>query len=69
MKELINKEITVIVDGLQRPCGGILVALDNDYLVIETNTGNTIRIPERKISSILTKTQHGGTNEREQSIR
>jgi len=62
VNELLNKEITVIVDGLQKPCGGILVSFDNTYLVIETNTGNTIRIPHAKVASILTRT-NGGKNE------
>ena len=62
MNELLNKEITVIVEGLQKPCGGVLVSFDDRFLVIETNTGNTIRIPHAKVASIMTRT-NGGTNE------
>lgn len=68
MNELLNKEITVIVDGLQKPCGGVLVSFDNTYLVIETNTGNTIRIPHAKVASILTRTE-ARTNGRNNPIR
>ncbi len=68
MNELLNKEITVIVEGLQKPCGGILVTIDGDYLVLETNTGNTIRIPHAKVASIMTRT-NGGTYERNESLR
>ncbi len=68
MNELLNKEITIIVEGLQKPCGGVLVSFDNTYLVIETNTGNTIRIPHSKVASIMTRT-NGGTNNGKESIR
>lgn len=68
MDELLNKEITIIVEGLQKPCGGVLVSFDNTYLVIETNTGNTIRIPHAKVASILTRT-NGGTNGRDNTVR
>jgi hypothetical protein len=57
MNELLNKEITVIVEGLERPCGGVLIDSDINYLIIETNTGNTIRIPHNKVASILTRTE------------
>ena len=60
MNELLNKEITVIVEGLQKPCGGVLVSHDDRFLIMETNTGNTIRIPISRICSILTRTK-GGT--------
>lgn len=68
MNELLNKEITVIVDGLLKPCGGVLVSFDSTYLVIETRTGNTIRIPHAKVASILTRT-NGGTNGRKEQIQ
>ena len=68
MNELLNKQITVIVEGLQKPCGGVLVSFDNNYLVLETNTGNTIRIPHAKVASILTRT-NGGTNGRDNTVR
>jgi hypothetical protein len=64
MNELLNTEITVIVDGLQKPCGGVLVSFDKTYLVIETKTGNTIRIPHSRVASIMTRT-NGGTKEHE----
>ena len=62
MNELLNKEITIIVEGLQKPYGGVLVSFDNTYLVIETSTGNTIRIPHAKVASIMTRT-NGGTDD------
>jgi len=68
MKELLNKEITIIVEGLQRPCGGRLVSFDGTFLVLETGTGNTVYIPQTKIASIMTRT-NGGTNVRKESIR
>lgn len=63
MNELLNKEITIIVVGLERPVGGVLVSFDDSYLVMETKTGNTIRIPHAKVASIMTRTRtNGGTN-------
>jgi hypothetical protein len=62
-KELINKQISIIVNGLERPCGGKLVSFDNDFFVLEADTGNTLYIPQNKITSILTKTE-GIKNER-----
>ena len=62
MNELLNKEITVIVEGLNKPCGGILVSYDDRFLIMETNTGNTLRVPVTRICSILTRT-NGGTND------
>jgi len=57
MNELLNREITVIVEGLQKPCGGILVSFDDRFMVLETDSGNTLRIPHAKVASILTRTE------------
>lgn len=56
-KDLLNRQITIIVEGLQKPVGGVLVSFDYAFLVLETNTGNTVRIPHGKVASILTRTE------------
>ena len=61
MNELIGKEISIVVEGMQSAVGGILIACDDTFLILETRTNNTIRIPFTKVCSILTKTD-GGTN-------
>ena len=68
MKELLNKEISVIVDGMQNAVGGVLVSFDDTFLILETRTGSTLRIPHTHVASILTKTDRG-TNNGKQSIR
>lgn len=59
-EELLGKEISVIVDGMQSAVGGVLVAYTDTFLQLETRTGKTIRIPHTRVCSILTKTD-GGT--------
>ena len=69
MNELLNKEISVIVDGMQNAVGGVLVSFDDNFLVLETRTGNTIRIPHTKVASILTKTDGGNNNEKNDTFK
>jgi len=69
MEELLNKEISVIVDGMQNAVGGILVSYNDNFLILETRTGNTLRISHTHVASILTKTDGGNNNERHESIR
>jgi hypothetical protein len=62
IETLRNKEISVIVDGMQNAVGGVLVSFDDTFLVLESRTGNTIRITHTHVASILTKTD-GGTKD------
>jgi hypothetical protein len=50
-----GKSVTVIVQGLQKPCGGTLLAHDSDSILIKPNTGkdNVILIPMNKVVSIM----------------
>ena len=50
-----GKEITVIVYGLERPCGGILIAIDDSFITIKPSNGrdNILVIPTDKVLSIM----------------
>ena len=63
LRDLQNQEVTVLVAGLQRPCGGWLVVFDDYFISLESSNGNTITIPHDKILSILSKTSNGGNND------
>jgi hypothetical protein len=64
-----GKEITILVHGLERPCGGILVALDDSFITVKPSNGrnNIILIPTDKVLSIM---HHRGTDDgRQDSVR
>ena len=69
LKPFEGKELTIIVRGLERPCGGILIALDDSFITIEPSNGrnNILLIPTDKILSIMH--YRGTDNERKESIR
>ena len=69
LKPFEGKEITIIVHGLERPCGGILIALDDSFITIKPSNGknNILLIPTDKVLSIMHN--RGTDNGRNNSIR
>ena len=55
LKDLIGKDISVIVDGLNKPCGGRLVDVSETLLTIKPSTGNknVLVIPISRVASIM----------------
>lgn len=70
LKDLLDKEITIIVDGLNKPCGGRLVDVSEILLTIKPSTGNNnvLVIPISRIASIM-YTERGTDNGREDRLR
>jgi hypothetical protein len=55
LQDLLKKEISVIVDGLNRPCGGVVLDVTETLITLKPSTGNhnLIIIPISKIASIM----------------
>lgn len=66
LKDLIGKDISVIVVGLNKPCGGRLIEVSEILLTIKPSTGNNnvLVIPVSKIASIMYTDTERGTDER-----
>lgn len=54
-KDLMDKEISVIVDGLNKPCGGRLIDVSETLLTLKPSTGNNnvLVIPISRVTSIM----------------
>ncbi len=71
-KDLLDKEISVIVDGLNRPCGGRLIDVSDTLLTLKPSTGNNnvLVIPISRITSIMyTERGTDDRNGREDKLR
>lgn len=55
LRDLVDKDISVIVDGLNKPCGGRVVDVSETLLTLKPNIGNNnvLVIPINKIASIM----------------
>lgn len=71
LKDLIDKEITIIVDGLNKPCGGRLVDVSETLLTIKPSTGNNnvLVIPISRIASIMYTERGTDDGNREDRLR
>ena len=71
LKDLMDKEITIIVDGLNKPCGGRLVDISETLLTIKPSTGNNnvLVIPISRVTSIMYTERGTDDGNREDRIR
>ena len=55
LKDLIGEEISIIADGLNKPCGGRLIDVSETLLTLKPSTGNSnvLVIPIGRIASIM----------------
>ena len=58
-KDLLGEEISIITDGLNKPCGGRLIDVSETLLTLKPSTGNNnvLVIPIGRIASICIQTE------------
>ncbi len=71
LKDLVNREISVIVDGLNKPCGGRLVDVSDTLLTLKPTMGNNnvLVIPISRIASIMYTERGTDDRNRENKLR